>query len=423
MSTLLVRIRRTWERVRTEPGLWRNVAVLAIVIVLAAVTGGYILSQQRIEWPWQSRFEFQALFHDAPGISPGNGQEVRIAGAKVGTIDDAGVGNNGDARLTFDIDAKYRVYDNATVVLRPKSPLNEMYVELNPGGPPGKPLSNGATLPMGNSQRPIQVDEALGHLDGNTRQALTTLLSESDAALASAPQNLPGGLTATDQVARHLQPVVQALQTRRDTLQKLVSALSQISNAVGGDGQRLGDLANSLDTTLNSLGQHSGDLKSVVAQLPAFTQQLKQATTAVQSLSGQLDPALDNLKNASGTLPGSLNKLTNTADQVGKTVDVGSPVLERAQPVVRDLRPFVGDLNSALPDVKASTGHLDKVTGMLVPGLKDLGPFMINTRSLTSFQDGNGGILRGFLEVNPSEVPGKPLQPLSTPTQPYRFPQ
>ncbi|MEV5302800.1 MULTISPECIES: MCE family protein [Amycolatopsis methanolica group] len=422
MSARLGRIGRSWQRVRTEPGLLRNVVVLAALIVVAAVVGGVILANQRFTWPWDDRFTFSATFSDSPGVSPGHGQEVRIAGVQVGEIESADVDDDGHARLELSIDGQYAVYRNATVVLRPKSPLNEMYVELSPGGPPAPRLNAGDVLPVMQSQRPIQVDEALAHLDVNTRQALTTLLQESDVALAAAPGNLPGGLRMTDEVARRLQPVVESLQTRRDTLQRLVTALSQISTAVGGDGERLARLAGDLNTTLEALGAHSDDLRSVLDQLPDFTRQLKDATDAVQSLSGQLDPALDSLKNAAGTLPGALNRLSNTVDNLGGTVDKGAPVVQKAQPVVQDLRPVADDLNAAMPDLSSVTGRLDSVTNAAVTSLSDLGAFFINTRSLTSLKDGNGGILRGFLVVTPQTLGTNALLPFSTPADPYRFP-
>jgi phospholipid/cholesterol/gamma-HCH transport system substrate-binding protein len=423
MTRTVGRIRRAWQRIRTEPKLSRHVTAMVALIALAAISGGYILSHERFSWPWDRTFSFYGTFPTSPGVSPGHGQEVRIAGVHVGVITGVDVDQQGHARLTLSIDPQYPVYRNATLVLQPKSQLNEMFVEMNPGGPPAARLPEGGTLPVTAAQSPVQVDQVLDHLDENAQEALTTLLQQSDVALADAPQDLPQGLSATDVVVRQLQPVVAALQTRRDTLQKLVTALSQISTAIGGNDQRLTSLINSLDQTLQAVGGHSGDLGSVLAQLPDVTQQLKNATAAVQSLGDQLNPTLDDLKSASGSLPTALSKLRGTVDQAGQVIDAGTPVVQKAMPVVDDLRPFVGDLDGALPDVLSVTGQLNKDTAYLVPSLTDLGPFIINTRSLTSFKDGNGGILRGFLVLAPSMVSGPNLQFLSTPTQPYRFPQ
>jgi phospholipid/cholesterol/gamma-HCH transport system substrate-binding protein len=417
MSLEFSRVTRAWERVRSEPKLGRNVSILAVLVVLGAVSGGTILSHQRFDWPWVDRFTFYASFDNAPAVSPGHGQEVRIAGVSVGEIKAASVSDDGKAKLELAIDPQYHVYDNARVVLRPKSPLNEMYVEVNPGGPPGKQLAGGDALPVRNSERPVQVDEVLAHLDDNTRAALTSLLDESDTALAHAPQNLADGVSGTAQVARDLQPVVTALRTRKETLAKLVTALSQVSSTVGGDQARLTELAADLQKTLNAVGSHSDSVNAALGQLPDLTTQLKRATDSVQGLSDQLDPTLDNLQKATGTLPGSLEKLTSTVDQVGKTVDVANPVVTKAGPVVQDLRPFVTDLNASLPALAQVSSRLDPITSGVLPYLGDLGAFVTQTSSATSLRDGSGGILRGLLQFGPSSLPIPLLQSLSTPPQ------
>ncbi|AJE87259.1 Mammalian cell entry related domain protein [Streptomyces albus] len=421
-STSPGRLRRGWQRIRTEPKLGRHVAVITALAVLASGVGGYILNHQRLSWPWDKSFTFYATFQQAPGVSPGHGQEVRIAGVHVGEIESVGVDDHGDARLKLSIDTEHEVHKNATVVLRPKSQLNEMYVELNPGTREAGRIKSNGVLPVRNSKAPVQIDQVLSHLDTNTRSALTTLLQQSDTALAGAPEQLPEGLNATDKVVKRLKPVVTALQTRRTSLRKLVTALSQVSTAVGDDDGRLTRLINSLEKTLTAVGAHKGDLGSSLSKLPGVTRQLKEATTAVQSLSDQLDPTLDGLDGASDSLPNALKKAKKTADKLDETVDNGNPAVDKALPVVRNLRPFAKDLDAALPDLRASTKRLDEDTAALVPSLVDLGPFLINTRSLTSYRDGNGGILRGFAVVAPTTIPNTDLKFLSTPTQPYRFP-
>jgi phospholipid/cholesterol/gamma-HCH transport system substrate-binding protein len=393
------------ERVRREPGLKRNVAVLATLVLLAGVAGAVILGKERIGLPWDHKFEFYAAFDDAPGVSAGHGQEVRIAGVPVGSIEEAGVNADGKAQLKLSIDPKYKVYDNATLVLRPKSPLNEMYVELSPGGPPSHRLEPGAKLPASHSQNPIEIDQALGHLDTNTREALTTLLAESDTALANASSTLPTGLSATDVLAKRLTPVMTALNTRRANLEKLVTALREIATAVGGDDSRLSHLASSLQTTLDAVGAGSGALDRSMSQLPRLMAELKQATDAVHGLSSQLDPTLDNLKRASGKLPGALAKVTDTLDQAKKTVTQARPVIRAGLPVVTDLRPLVSNVLAALPDLKDLSVRVDPVTSMLVKYLPDIGAFFLNTRSMTSYTSPSGGILRGLLEIQPSAVP------------------
>lgn len=399
-------VRRVWGRVRNEPGLGRNVAGLVAVIVLALGVGGYILSHQQANWPWQSRFMFSADFQASPGVTPGQGQEVRIAGVRVGDIRDVEVSPNGRAaRVTMALEPGHPIYNNARLILRPKSPLNEMYVEINPGGPPGKPVADESVLPEGNTQRPIQPDEVLGHLDDRSRAALTSLLSESDVALVRAPDSLPPGLKATDRLATQMRPVAQALQARRAAISQLVTSLSQISTASGKDDVRLTQLSDSMRHTLDAVGGRDRDLNAALAQMPGLSNDLQHASAGVQQLSGQLDPTLRDVRQASGKLPSALDRLNGTVGQVDKTVDAAKPVVRQARPVLADLRPFVNDANASLGDVRSVTQRLDPATAALVPYLTDLRAFVYNTNSVTSLQDANGGILRGLFEVSPSTLP------------------
>lgn len=407
--------RRFWERARSDPGLGRNLVVIAILVVLGVGVGGYFLSHERFNPPWEDKRTIYATFDEAPAISPGNGQEVRISGVPVGDIRAASVSNNGKALLKMRIDNRYIVYDNARVVLRPKSPLNEMYIELNPGGPPGHRLHPDATLPVRNTVRPVQVDEVLGRLDGRTRSALTTLLSESDVALANAPAQLPGGLQESHKALSDLQPVMSELDKRRAALSRLVSSVSQISSAAGGNDERLLHLAASLRDTLHSVAGGDRQLDSALAQLPDLSTQLRESTGSVTEMTKQLNPTLDDVRNASGQLPGALSRFDKSVGTLDTTLDYARPVLQKAGPVVGDLRPAVTDLNHTLGDLSPITQRLDPITSGLLPYLNDLQAFVYNTNSVASVSDGSRGILRGQVNVTPESLAPPGLGALPTP--------
>lgn len=409
------RTRRNIERIKTEPGLGKNVAVLGTLLVLALVAGGGILSQQRFTAPWADRYEVSAEFEATPGIAPGNGQEVRISGVIVGQITDARVNDAGRAVVDMELEPGHTLYENAKLVLRPKSPLNEMYINIDPGDASAPEVEDGATFPVTNTERPVQVDEVLGVLDDDARAALTSLLSEVDAALADAPAQLPQGLENAAGTLEAAQPLASELRTRRELLRRLVTAVSAISESLGEDDERLVSLADSLETTLRVISDEKGALGDSLDQLPDLTRRLGSATRAVEKLSTELDPTLVDVRAATDELPGALQRLTDTSKTLRTTVDLARPVLADARPVLADLQPYVADLRRALPVLERTTRRLDPVTDMLVDYLPDVGAFFVNTRSLTSMRDGNGGILRGMLVVNSqtagSELLGELLAP------------
>ena len=334
-------------------------------------------------------------------------------GVIVGQITEARVNKQGLAELKMSLEPEYEVYDNATLVLRPKSPLNEMYVEVDPGGPPAEKVASGSTLPVTNTERPVQVDEVLSHLDDDARAALTTLLAEADVALARADRTLPSGLDAASAVTEDLRPVLSQLEKRRAKLAELVSALGDISGTVAEDDARLTKLADGLSKTLSAVSDESGDLDAALAELPALASRLSSSTKAVSALTKELDPTLRDVHDATDTLPDALQRVDSTVRRLRMTVEVATPTIKHARPLVADLRPAVSDLRRALPVAARSTARIDPATAVLVKYLPDLGAFIVNTHSLTSMRDANGGILRGLLMVNSTSVPTDGLSGLS----------
>lgn len=399
--TAVARIRRTWERVRNVPGLGRDAVALAVLVALGLACTGYIFSQYDIKPPWQSgRVVFAAEFEKTPGVRPESRNEVRIAGVTVGKIESAEPLPNGNARLVMSLDPGHTVYSNAKAVLSTKAPLNVMFVSLDPGGPPGTPLPANGTIPVSQTKRVIQPSELLSKLDERTRDALQTLLDEADTALANAPAQLPDGLRATDATVNAFRPVVEQLQTRRGTISKLVTSLSQISAAAGHDDGRLADLVASLQQTLSVLSQRDTELSGTLSQIPGFSDDLTHAMGSVRDLTGELNPTLDGLQSASTTLPPALSRVTGMVDRAGPLVAAAKPVVSEAKPVVADLRPLAGDVHTAFRQLAPVTGYLPSATARIVPWMGDLAAFVYQTSSAFSMADANGGLGRANLTLS-----------------------
>jgi phospholipid/cholesterol/gamma-HCH transport system substrate-binding protein len=393
------RLADTWRRIRATKGLGRDVAILAGLIVLGSMVGGYILTHQRISFPWDQKVSYKADFEEAPGISPGQGQEVRIAGVPVGEISKGEALKDGRARLTLSLEKRYQaVYGNARAWLRAKSPLNEMYVLLVPGGPPAERLKPGDVIPFAQTARPVQFDEVMRHLDQRAREALGVLMVESEDALAR-PATVPPALRAADGTLVALRPLMEALDTRRDKIARLVTGLADVATAAGEDDVRLTRVLDSARETLGALAARDGDLDATLAQMPAFAAELRRASTAVAALSGELNPALDGIEAASDRLPGALAGMTAVADRLDRTLDLAAPVVAGARPLVADLRPLVSASRSALGDTVAWSGRLDPVTANLVDHIPDLEALVFRLNSVFSLDNANGPLLRGLLDL------------------------
>jgi phospholipid/cholesterol/gamma-HCH transport system substrate-binding protein len=400
------RLRRTWQRVRTVPGLGRDVTVLVAVVALGVVAGTVILSQLNFTPPWSARTTLKVELADAVAVSPGNSQEVRIAGVEVGQIMDSEPTDRGTSLVTLAIEPGHQIYDNARAVLRPVNPLNQMYITLNPGGPPGQLLPDGGTIPVTQTERPVQAEEVFNKLDDRSRVALASLLSEADNALANAPETLPGGLGTTDVTLRSLQPVVEKLQQRQENIRRLVTAVSQVSTALGSNDQRLKSLVDSTQQTLTVLSQRDGELGRSLQELPGATGELRNAMNSLSNLTDQLNPTLDNVKSASEDLPDALSSLTDAVGPLREAVRSAAPVVAEARPVVAALRPVTADASGAFDNFKPLSHCLDDVTSKIAPWMYDLGGFVYNTNSLFSVKDQNGGWARGHVTVDPNSPTG-----------------
>lgn len=390
----MISLQRVWERMRNVPGLGRDVAAVAVLVAVALASTGYIYSQYGWRLPWDDPALVAAEFDDVPGVRPESRQEVRIAGVPVGKIESVEPQPDGNVRVMMSLERGHTVYSNARAVLRTKTPINVMYIALDPGGAPGEPLPQGGTIPVSQTERLVEPWELLNNLDARAQHAVTSLINQADAALASAPQHLPSGLRATQATMATYRPVLEQLQTRRQNIAQLVTSLSQISAAVGQDDKRLARLTSSLQQTLAVLGNRDEQLAATLAQLPGFGMELRQAMSSTSTLTTQLNPVLDALHGSSEQLPSALARLTDTVDNAGKLVDRAIPVVAKAKPVVADLRPLAGDVNAALGDLAPVTGDLPSATKRIVPWMNDLAAFVYQTSSAFSLADRNGGLGR-----------------------------
>lgn len=398
------------ERLKTVPGLGRDVSALAVLMVVGVVTAVLIKSYLGGSVPWSDETTVKAEFQQVPGLNLASQSSVTMAGVRVGSVTSAEATKSGTAVVTMTLEGNYDVYQDARAVLRPKNPLNEMQVELNPGTPSAGPLGESDPIPLSQTARPVQADEILEHLDERSQVALTDLLLESDVALARAPENLPEGLAATSSTLKSMQPVVEALQTRREKIAKLVTALSDVTAAVGENDERVGRLASATQQTLSVLAQSDTALRASLEQLPGFTRDLRQAMTSTRALTTQLDPTLDNLHRASDVLPGSLKRFKSTVGNLGRTLTSAQPVLDKARTVLADLRPLVANTSTSLGSIERITSPLGRDTRTVMSYLSDIQAFVYNTSSVFGAGDANGSIIRGHLIV---PLPGGGVLPNS----------
>jgi phospholipid/cholesterol/gamma-HCH transport system substrate-binding protein len=139
-------------------------AALVVLTLIGVAVGGVIVSHQRINPPaWvpvigKEEFILNAQLTSVQGVLPGQGQSVQISGVRVGQIGPVEL-VDGAAIAKLRIEKKYaHIYPDATVLLRPKTPLKDMVAELDPGLPKSGPaLKSGALLRTSNTAADVNL--------------------------------------------------------------------------------------------------------------------------------------------------------------------------------------------------------------------------------------------------------------------------
>ncbi len=218
-------------------------AFIAVVsmILIAAFVGGYILSHENLKLPgWvpvlgKSYFTLKGNFQTAQAVTPGQGQAVTIAGAKIGEIASVDL-NGGVATVTMHLVPKYsegRIYRDATMLLRPKTQLKDETVEVDPGTRASGSLRSGATIPLSQTAPDANLDEFLAALDGETRAYLQELLAGAGEGLKNNGQPLSAAFKRFYPTSRDLQEIASQLVVRHEEIAHSIHNFRLLNEALG----------------------------------------------------------------------------------------------------------------------------------------------------------------------------------------------
>ena len=115
------------------------------------------------------------------------------------------------------IEPKYAelIHPNATVLLRPRTGLQDMTMELDPGTRHARRSSEGSTIPLSQTEPNVNPDQILASLDGDTRDYLQLLLQAGGEGLGGRGKELSAGLRRFEPFGRDLAEINGLLAKRR----------------------------------------------------------------------------------------------------------------------------------------------------------------------------------------------------------------
>ncbi len=130
-----------------------TVAMLLVAALLVVVFG---------EFRFTSEKGYHATFTDASRLKAG--QDVRIAGVPVGTVNSVKLNPDNTVDVAFDIDKRYQLYTSTRAVVRYENLVGDRYLEITSGPGELRKLAPGATIPVTNTQPALDLDALLGGL-------------------------------------------------------------------------------------------------------------------------------------------------------------------------------------------------------------------------------------------------------------------
>jgi phospholipid/cholesterol/gamma-HCH transport system substrate-binding protein len=384
---------------------------IIVLVVLSAGVALYVLSHEGLRFPWQSSpLTYNAEFSTAQAVTPGQGQSVRVSGVQIGTIGGVTL-RNGIANVAMDIDPKYKglIRQDATALLRPKTGLKDMFVELNPGQAPSPVARPGFTIPVSNTSPDINLDEVWSSLDADTRQYLDLLVNGAGVGLQHRGGELAQVLERFEPTHRDLARVSRAVAQRGADLRQLVNSLARLNTALAAKQGQIVSLVNASSRVFTALASEDGNISRTISDLPATLRQTTTTLAKVQAFAAQLGPAATNLLPAARGLPAANAALAGLAKPSAPIVqNEVRPFVVAARPVVRNLRPAAIHLAAATPSLTGVFKVLNHFLNMVGynPGNVEHGYLWWlawldhNARTLFSIQDANGDYRPLFLQLS-----------------------
>jgi phospholipid/cholesterol/gamma-HCH transport system substrate-binding protein len=391
----------------------RDFIAIAVLFFCGLLVTVYILSQQQQPYPsWipllgDERFELKADLSTAQAVIPGQGQTANIAGVKAGDISDVQL-EDGHAVVTMLLEPKYAelIHTDATALLRPRTGLQDMTLELDPGSQSAPKVEEGATIPLSQTEPNVNPDQILASLDGDTRTYLQLLLQAGGEGLGGRGKQLSAGLRRFEPLARDIARVNGALAKRRQNIRRSITALRSIAEALARTDTRLAEFVTAQNEALGGFADQEAALRESLQELPSTLSVTRSALSSSDELSLVLGPAArDLIPAAEAFVPAQRDLQAFLRETLSPITDQIRPFSREVQPPVRHLKQAAEPLAQTTKSTAASLSDLNRLFNAWAynPAGPEEGYLFWtawlnhNTNSAALFEDANGPLVRGVV--------------------------
>lgn len=218
-------------------GTFVKLAILCLVAVLLFVG---LFRMMTNDSGGENR-EWSARFASVSGLRVGD--DVRVAGVKVGRVQAVEVVGNDQARVTFTLPADQKVYDGSRVSLRYQNLLGQRYLALTAEKRRGNVVRVGTELPLRMTDPGFDLTALL-----NGFEPLFSVIEPAE-------------------VNELATSIVAVLQGESGTVESLLQHTAEATSYLAGKDKVFGEVLANLVPVLENLDEQSGAIDSTVVQL------------------------------------------------------------------------------------------------------------------------------------------------------------
>jgi phospholipid/cholesterol/gamma-HCH transport system substrate-binding protein len=321
----------------------RSKDTIAIVVLAAAgvVMTLWIFTQQKASLPaWVPAVgeEFAHVtgeFTTAQAVTPGQGQAVDIAGIQVGKVTSVDL-EDGHAVVGMDIEPKYMdlIHPDASLLLRPKTNLNDMVVEVDPGNAKGH-IEEGYNFPLSRTEPNVNLDAFLATLDADTRQYIQLLVAGGAQGIGGRGRQLGNALRRLQPFSHYIADLNKAVATRRVALARVIHDFGLLTSELGRHDAEIERWVTASKGALGNFANRQSSIQEILTEFPSTLTTAESAFASANRFSQAAGPALLGLIPQAQALKPALKANERLFEQTT------APIRDQIRPFTRQIRPVL----------------------------------------------------------------------------------
>ena len=391
-----------------------------IAIIVLAIAGIVmmlgIFTQQKASLPaWlpvvgEEFDHITAEFSTAQAVTPGQGQAVDIAGIQIGKVASVDL-ENGHAVVGMDIEPKYMklIHPDASFLLRPKTNLNDMIVEIEPGTAKGT-VEDGDHFTLTQTEPNTNLDAFLATLDADTRQYIQLLVAGGAQGIGGRGKQLSNAFRRFQPFVHYTAKLNKAVAARHVELSKVIHNFNLVTTELARHDAAVKRFVTSSKAALGNFANQQESVQTAFERFPSALRAANAGLASSNRFSQAAYPTLIKLiPQAQALTPAfrATEKLFRETtgpirDQIRPFTREIRPVLEHsaeaAKPFERTVRNFgnsLGGFNSFLNELSYKPkGSRAESTLFYLPWLNH------NFNAAFNLQDAGGPILRSLTMIS-----------------------